>query len=37
MTDTLISRAKRVAFQGEAGAYANLAAREARMSSPTVN
>ena len=26
---TLISRAKRVAFQGEAGAYANLAAREA--------
>jgi prephenate dehydratase len=29
MTDTLISRAKRVAFQGEAGAYANLAAREA--------
>jgi prephenate dehydratase len=29
MTDTLISRAKKVAFQGEAGAYANLAAREA--------
>ena len=29
MTDTLISRANRVAFQGEAGAYANLAAREA--------
>ena len=26
---TLISRAKRVAFQGEPGAYANLAAREA--------
>jgi prephenate dehydratase len=26
---SLISRAKRVAFQGEAGAYANLAAREA--------
>jgi prephenate dehydratase len=26
---TLISRAKRVAFQGESGAYANLAAREA--------
>jgi prephenate dehydratase len=26
---TLISRAKRVAFQGEMGAYANLAAREA--------
>ena len=29
MTNTLISRAKKVAFQGEAGAYANLAAREA--------
>jgi prephenate dehydratase len=28
-TSTLISRAKRVAFQGEPGAYANLAAREA--------
>ncbi len=27
--DTLISRAKKVAFQGEPGAYANLAAREA--------
>ncbi len=27
--NTLISRAKRVAFQGEPGAYANLAAREA--------
>lgn len=27
--NTLISRAKTVAFQGEAGAYANLAAREA--------
>ena len=27
--DTLISRAKTVAFQGEAGAYANLAAKEA--------
>src|SRR4029077_16376292 len=26
---SLISRAKRVAFQGEPGAYANLAAREA--------
>ncbi len=26
---TLVARAKRVAFQGEAGAYANLAAREA--------
>ena len=29
MNDSLVSRAKRVAFQGEAGAYANLAAREA--------
>ena len=29
MVSTTISRAKRVAFQGEAGAYANLAAREA--------
>jgi prephenate dehydratase len=29
MNATLISHAKRVAFQGEAGAYANLAAREA--------
>ncbi|HEY0281594.1 MAG TPA: prephenate dehydratase [Rhizomicrobium sp.] len=29
MDETLISRAKRVAFQGEGGAYANLAAREA--------
>ena len=28
-TSTLIARAKKVAFQGEAGAYANLAAREA--------
>src|SRR4029077_13549056 len=27
--ESLIARAKRVAFQGEAGAYANLAAREA--------
>ncbi len=27
--DTLISRARKVAFQGEPGAYANLAAREA--------
>ena len=29
MSDTLVARAKRVAFQGEPGAYANLAAREA--------
>src|SRR5437763_2866508 len=29
MSDTLLARAKKVAFQGEAGAYANLAAREA--------
>jgi prephenate dehydratase len=29
MSSTLIARAKRVAFQGEPGAYANLAAREA--------
>ena len=29
MSQTLIARAKRVAFQGEPGAYANLAAREA--------
>ena len=29
MSQTLISRAKTVAFQGEPGAYANLAAREA--------
>jgi prephenate dehydratase len=29
MTGTLIAKAKRVAFQGEPGAYANLAAREA--------
>ena len=29
MSDTLSMRAKRVAFQGEPGAYANLAAREA--------
>src|SRR4051794_33226053 len=29
MTETLVSRAQRVAFQGEPGAYANLAAREA--------
>ena len=29
MGSTTIARAKRVAFQGEAGAYANLAAREA--------
>ncbi len=29
MTDTILSRARRVAFQGEPGAYANLAAREA--------
>jgi len=29
MASTTITRAKRVAFQGEAGAYANLAAREA--------
>jgi prephenate dehydratase len=29
MTDTAISRAKTIAFQGEPGAYANLAAREA--------
>lgn len=29
MNDTLIARARTVAFQGEAGAYANLAAREA--------
>ena len=28
MSGTLVSRAKRVAFQGEPGAYANLAARE---------
>ncbi len=29
MSGTLISKAKRIAFQGEPGAYANLAAREA--------
>ncbi len=29
MTQSLLSRARRVAFQGEPGAYANLAAREA--------
>ena len=29
MTDSLIARAKRVAFQGEKGAFGNLAAREA--------
>jgi len=29
MSDTLVTRAKRVAFQGEPGAYANLGAREA--------
>ncbi|MBI3678132.1 MAG: prephenate dehydratase [Proteobacteria bacterium] len=29
MTDSLIARAKRVAFQGERGAFGNLAAREA--------
>lgn len=29
MTDSLVSRAKRVAFQGEKGAFGNLAAREA--------
>jgi prephenate dehydratase len=29
MSDTLISKARTVAFQGEPGAYANLAAREA--------
>ncbi|MDE2182669.1 MAG: prephenate dehydratase [Alphaproteobacteria bacterium] len=29
MADTMISRARKVAFQGEPGAYANLAAREA--------
>jgi prephenate dehydratase len=28
MTDTLVARARTVAFQGEPGAYANLAARE---------
>jgi prephenate dehydratase len=29
MTETLVTQARKVAFQGEAGAYANLAAREA--------
>lgn len=29
MTDTAVSRARTIAFQGEPGAYANLAAREA--------
>src|SRR5436309_6391153 len=29
MSDTLMARARKVAFQGEPGAYANLAAREA--------
>jgi prephenate dehydratase len=29
MSDTVVARAKRVAFQGEPGAYANLGAREA--------
>ena len=29
MSDTLMAQAKRIVFQGEVGAYANLAAREA--------
>jgi prephenate dehydratase len=36
MDQTLIARAKRVAFQGEPGAYANLAAREALAHAETV-